>query len=286
MAIEKKSLLKFLMISAILIVIMVTVPKTIGLSREGFDVAEVLRQYFFYAVTGIASLLGILFLFLYENQETEKDTEYGSGLAFSSQGEKPAFPFFKRMSQFQIFLASFIIFCFIGLFTYVSRQTTFTGIALLAQQFTEIDSLLFSSFLIPIAENLDLMFVLALGIFALRRIAKRDNWEPTNFVGLSYLLVFLGGLFGVANHLLRYGGSDLDLLIVYSFWTIGSFITLATGSFFPFLCMHFANNFFFDLGRFLSNETLVIYTGSFLLLLAVVYFFIYRDGLLGKKGGG
>ena len=106
MSLDKKNLFRFLALSAVLIFIMITVPKTIGLSREGFDVAEVLRQYFFYAVTGGVSLLGIWFLFFYEHRETEDDSKYGSGICYSSQGEKPAISFFKRFTQFQLFLAS------------------------------------------------------------------------------------------------------------------------------------------------------------------------------------
>jgi len=285
MAIQKKRLLRFLVLSAILIIIMVTVPKTIGLSREGFDVAEVLRQYFFYAVTGIASMLGIFFLFFYENKEDEDDEDYGSGLCFSSPGELPAIPIFKRFTSFQIFLASFIIFNTIGLFTYISKQITFTGVATLAQQFTEIDSLLFSSFLIPVAENLDLALVLAIGIFTLRYYARKYDWEPITFQGFCYALIVFGGLFGMANHLLRYSGSEVQIITVIIFWSIGTGLTLFTGSFLPFLCMHFANNFFFDLGRFLSSEVLLIYAGAALILLGVLYFVIYHDRLFGRAGG-
>ena len=98
MSLDKKNLFRFLALSAVLIFIMITVPKTIGLSREGFDVAEVLRQYFFYAVTGGVSLLGIWFLFFYENLRKDKDSQYGNGLGYSSQGEKPGFSFFKRLA--------------------------------------------------------------------------------------------------------------------------------------------------------------------------------------------
>lgn len=285
MTLEKKQLLRFLSLSAILIFIMITIPKTIGLSREGFDVAQVLSQYFFYAVTGGISMLGIWFLFFYENQEKYRDNDYGSGIYFSYPGEKPSISFFKKFTQFQLFLASFIIFNIIGLFTYVTRQTTFTGVAALAQQFTEIDSVLFSSFLVPVAENLDLAFVLALGVFTLRYSARKYDWTPGNFIGSQYTLIFLGGLFGVANHLLRYSGSDVAVLTVLSFWTIGSLITILTGSFLPFLCMHFANNVFFDLGRFLSNEVLTIYTGLTLVGFIILYVILYNDRLLGKPGG-
>jgi len=285
MAIEKKRLLRFLVLSAILIIIMVTVPKTIGLSREGFDVAEVLRQYFFYAVTGIASMLGLFFLFFYENKEGEDDDDYGSGLCYSSPGEKPAISFFKSFTSFQIFLASFILFCTIGLFTYLTKQASFTGLATLAMQFTEIDSLLFSSFLIPVAENLDLAFVIAISIFGLRYYARKYDWQPITFQGFSYIIIIFGGLFGLANHLLRYSGSDVAKVTVIIFWMLGTALTLFTGSFLPFLCMHFANNFFFDLGRFLSSEVMLIYSGAALILLGILYFVIYNDRLLGRPGG-
>jgi len=285
MVTEKRRILGFLALSALLLFVMITVPKTIGLSRAGFDNKETLSQFFFYAVTGIGSLIGIIVLFLFESRNTYRDSDYGSGLAFSSPGEKPSTSWFKRLSQFQIFLASMILFLTIGLFTYISKQSTFTGIATLAQQFTEIDSLLFSSFLIPVAENLDLMFLIALGIFILRYYARKYDWQPANFMGACYGLILIGGIFGVANHLLRYGGSDVQIATVFVFWSVGAAITIITGSFLPFLCMHFANNFFFDLGRFVSNDILTLYTGIGIFVLCIIYFLLYHNKLFGTNGG-
>ena len=285
MGMDKKNLLRFLVLSAVLIAILISVPKTIGLSRAGFDTEEILRQFFFYAVTGGFSLLGIILLFFFENRKKEGDSDYGSGLCFSSPDEKPSLGIFKRFGQFQIFLISMITFCAIGLFSYINRQVTFTGISVLAQQFSEIDSLLFSSFLIPVAENLDLAFLIALGIFGIRSLARRQDWDSTSFMGMVWLLVPIGGIFGIANHLLRYSGSEVALATVFIFWSVGTALTLITGSFIPFLCMHFANNFFFDLGRFINSEVLLIYGGLAIAVLVVLYFFIYRHKLLGGKNG-
>ncbi len=280
---QKKRLLNFLLFSGILIFILVAVPETIALGKAGFNITEILNQFLFYIATAGGFMLAMFFFFFYEYLNTKDDSEYGNGLGFSSPGEFPSFSFFKGFTQFQLFFLFLITFSTVGLFTYVSKQISFTGVAVLAQQFTKTDSLLFSSTLVPIAENLGLAVLIAFGITMFRFYARKYSWEPMNFRMACFSLILLGGAVGVANHMMHYSGNDIALTTVFVFWTIGALITLVTGSFLPFLTLHFSNNFFFDLGRFMSNENMMIYVGSFILLMVITYITIYRGRLFGVK---
>ncbi len=280
---QKKTLLNFLLFSGVLIFILVAVPETIALGKAGFNITEILNQFLFYIATAGGFMLAMFFFFFYEHLNPKDDAEYGNGLGFSSPGEFPSFSFFKGFTQFQLFFLFLIIFSTIGLFTYVSKQITFTGVAVLAQQFTKTDSLLFSSTLVPIAENLGLAVLIAFGITMLRFYARKYSWEPMNFRMAVFSLIILGGAVGVANHMMHYAGNDIALTTVFVFWTIGAFLTIATGSFLPFLVLHFSNNFFFDLGRFMTNEAMMIYVGAVILVMAIDYVWVYRGRLLGEK---
>lgn len=281
---KTKHIVNTLVLAAILIFVMVLVSQTIGLGRGGFDSTDVLTQFFFYIGPGIAYLAGILLLFAVGLYLTKNDKAYGNdSIAFSDLGEKPAFSFFKKFTQIQLLWLSTIVFFSVGLIAFLTKQESFTGLRMLEQQFTAIDSILFSSAMIPIAENLGLAFLIAMSLFGLRFISRKYNISSENFLGFAYFVVPLGALYGLANHLLRYSGSDIDKIVVFMFWGFGTLITLVTGSFIPFLMMHISNNMLFDLGRFFSNESLLIYFGAGLILLTIGYFIVYKDRLLGGK---
>jgi len=272
-----KSLISTFVLAIALVLVMVVLPQTLGLGRTGFDSADILKQWFFYIGPGIAFLLGVLLLFGLEYVIRAGDATYGSGVAFASQGELPGASIFKRLGLFQIFLGSLIIFGIIfSVVTYTNPQLTFTGTYFLKQQFTVVDSLLFSAGLIPSSENLGAAFLIALSIVLIRSWARNGNWGKGNFVALCYLLIPAAvGLIGIANHTLRYAGSDVALLTVFLFWTLGALITLLTGSFIPFFVMHLLNNLFLDLHRFFSSDIVIWYIGIALGVALILYLILY-----------
>lgn len=256
---------------------------TIGLGRGGFDSEEVLKQYSFY-VNGYILLALLAGAFIVQFIINRGDNKYGNSLYFASQGEKPSVPFFKRFSQLQLTFLSIIIFGLLAMVSFLVRQQVYTGVAVLEQQFTVVDSILFSTILIPASENLQVAFIAAVAIVLFGILARRTNMTAGNFVIFSAVIVILiFGFFGWANHLLRYGGSDIDILIVIGFWTIGGLITFVTGSFIPFWIMHMMNNLFFDLSRWFTNELIFTIAMSGIIILALSYIFIYRGRLLGGK---
>jgi len=277
-----KKILSTIGLAVVLIFCMALITQTIGLSQEGFDSKPVLEQWFFYAPIGGVYLFGVLLIFIFELYTKKSDERYGSGVGFADQGELPGVSMFKKYSSFQIFFASVIIFGVIGMVVLLNKQTAFTGIGLIPQQFTAINSLIFSSMLVPASENLGAAFLIAFSLFLARKYCRRENVSRANFLMFVFILIpLVVGMYGLSNHMLRYGGLDQSLIVVFFFWMLGALITLLTDSFIPFWCMHIFNNFFFDLKRFTSNESILVWSGLVFVLMAVTYFLIYIKG--GKK---
>ena len=278
---------KNLSLIVMLVAMMYIVPKIIGLSREGFDVAEVLIQYNTYMSFGLAA--AVILIILAVLQFIRKDKTYGSSIFMANQGNFPSFRFWKRFTTFQLYWLSLIFFGILGLFSFMIKQQSFTGVGLLKQQFTIVDSIIFSSALVPIAENLDAIALLALAFFGLQLIAKKIKMSRDDFRGFAFVLSILIGIYGIANHLLR-DYQDVQLTIVGIFWTVGSFITIAIGNFVVFLNMHFVNNVLFDLARYFAADAIKIYFGVFIVALIIGYMWWYGQvkkqkmfGLLGDK---
>lgn len=273
---KQKGILKNLSLAIILASIMILVPQFIGLGREGFANPTILQQFYFYIETGIGFLVVTSLIYISSMLMKNADEKYGRGIAFASQGETPSFSFFKKFSSTQIFFTSIIIFSVFGLVNFLTGQTVFTGVGTLAQQFTATDNILYSSALIPASENLGAALIIALAFFGIRFLIKKTNMSEVSFKALCYAIIpILVGIYGLTNHLLRYGSRDYDLLIVFLFWTLGGLLTVFVGSFIPFWVAHITNNLFTDLKTYFSADLIVILIVAIVLSLIVLYAFIY-----------
>lgn len=282
---DRNNIISTLVLGAILVLCLVFIPETIGLGATGFDTQSILQQFFFYVAPGVGFLLGILLLKGFEEITTKDDNKYGSGLAFNNTKSPPSL-FNLRLfrSKTLVALASLIAGSILALISLNTAQQTFTGVKILQEQFTEASNLLFSSALAPASENLGLAFILAFGIFTLRRIARKRNMSKWQFTILCIgLLTFIGGLYGLTNHLLRYGGSDLSLTVVFMFWSVGALVTLVTGSFIPFWMMHITNNVFFDLSHFFSSDIVYGVVIGIIISLGILFGVLWKFTNLGKK---
>jgi len=279
-----KRVVTFFVQGALLLAAGFLITQSIGLGAKVFSVETLLSQFNFYVV-GIVFFVGIVCLFVANYVIKKGDEKYGDSLCFASPGEKPAIPFFKRFSSIQILMLSIIIFGVFGLFAFTAKQDSFTGVIGIEQQFEESAQLLFSSLLIPISENMGSAFVIALYLFGLGYYARKIKMSLPTFSILAIFVILIVGSYGVINHLLRYSGSDLSLIIVFFFWAIGGLITILTGTFLPFLVMHISNNLFYDMQRLFSSDIVVIYTIGVLILISVAYAIIYRKRMFGRRVG-
>jgi hypothetical protein len=272
---QTKRIVHFFLLALVVGIVTFLIPQSIGLGAGGFDSEEVLKQFGFYLAGGIFLLL-IVIAFIIELVIKKGDERYGDSIAFADQGQIPHIPFFKKLSSFQLFLLSTIIFGIIFLLITTVRQTSFIGFKTLEQQFTPTAELLFSSLLVPGSENLGMALVIAACLIGLRIWARRINMSKINFMILSYLAVLVGALYWMANHLLRYGGQDFQLGVVFIFGFVMALLTMLTGSFIPALVMHMTNNVFFDMANLFSRDNVLIGVIITLIVLSILYFIIYR----------
>ena len=241
-------------------------------------------QTFYYV--GVAFAVILIVSYFYQRSSSKGDEKYGDGIAFSSLGEKPHMKFFKRFTTPQITLLCLILFGILGLINITTvGQKTYTGVgALEVQQFTPVDSMLYSATLIPGAENLGSAAFISLLIVFLGILARKKKFSYGTYSALLFVIVVFGtALFGIGNHLLRYRSSEIALITVGFFWGLGGLLTVATGSFVPFWIMHIMNNLFYDMSRLFTTEQIFIYTVIGLAILIGTYSIIYNKRLLGKK---
>jgi hypothetical protein len=192
--------------------------------------------------------------------------------------------FFRRFTLLQITLLSFIIFGLLGFVFFATEQESFTGIGTLAQQFTPTDNLIFNSFLVWIAENLEAGAVIAIVIFGMRRLAEWRKWDSQTWFWLTLFIVFLAlFIFGMANHMLRYQDQEINILKSGIFWGVGGLLTFITGFFMVFGAMHFNNNFFIEVQEVFSSETGTAVFAFIIIALIAVYAWAYRGRWLGAK---
>lgn len=282
---------KFFLQLFFVLVITYMLSNFIGLARGGFEAAEILNLQSFYYI-GIAFAVILITGYLYERSSRRGDAKYGNSIGFASLGEKPHLKFFKRVTVPQLALVCMILFTIlasvnISLVQEGYGQRSYTGVGFLeAEQFTPTDSIIYSSTLIPGAENLGgaafiALLILIIGILV--RTGKIKVSPETHTVIIILVLIFGLMLFGLGNHLLRYGGSEVALQTVILFWGIGGALTALTGNFIPFWIMHIVNNLFFDLSRFFSNEIMFPVTIGVIIVMIVIYGFIYSGRLFGSK---
>ena len=260
------------------------VPQSIGLGAGGFDSQLTISIWNFYdtfAVTFFLMFIAFAISFIIK----AGDKQYGSSVAFADLGESPALSLFGRFSQLQFGMLSTFVLGVVGLFVYSASQVTFTGLISLEQQFTPTAQLLFSSLLIPGAENMGLALVIATSMVLLRVIARATKMSGTTYVIMARVFVpMAGGLYWIINHLLRYASQDFQLTSVFVFGYLMSLLIVLTGSFVIGYIMHIMNNFFFDVRNHFSSDNVTVGVIAVLVGLGVLYGIIYRKSPFGKGG--
>lgn len=207
-----------------------------------------------------------------------KENKYGNGFGFFEIGEFPSLNFLKKYTAPQLTLLSFLIFGTLFLIANVTRTlgSGFTGLSVLPQQFSPTQSLVFSTLLIPMAEEVFSLAFIGLFVFILVLMAVRYNWGKTEFAGYYFGLIPIAiGLLAMIWHSTAYQNSDVALGLVFGFWFIKTLIVLATGFFLVGWVMHLLNNFFMDFSRLYSDGTVLGFTIFLLFAVLVLYLYLY-----------
>ena len=276
MELFNKTLIRETSLIIIVVGLMVVISQLIGFGKAGFTDQSILIQFLFYIGLGSAYVIALVVILIRENYIRKGDERYGDSLCINSQGQPPSLSFFKKYSTFQILWVSIIIALAFSLFNLLTKQLIFTGVSVLPQQFSQVDSLFYSSALIPASENFGAFLVLGLSLFYIRNFARARNWSKSQFQIVSIILIsLLISVYGLINHITRYAGSDLSLETVFFFWLIGGILSITVGSFLPFWILHIVNNLFFDLKRLYSIDTILTWTLIILIILIMSYLFVY-----------
>lgn len=249
-----------------------------GLGGGGFEKDVILQKNMFYIGYGVLFLIGIIGLkiagiFVFGKKHANID---GTITHDPEQSVLPKWKVFKNT----FLLAFFCIILFSLLGWLASRyQTFFNAVPNYEQQFTKGADLFFSVYPASPCETLGALFLISLlGLF-LGIMIKKGKLSK-----LWFLVLFLIGapiislIYGIINHLMRYGGQDVAMSSVAMFWFIGGLLTAITGSVIPFLLMHDINNFYYRFSTLFGNE--IVTTTTFLVigLLTVLFLFILFKG--------
>lgn len=227
------------------------------------------------------TLIGTAFLY-YGKFIWKGDNKVGNSFGFFNIGE--VFPFWKRFTAPQLTLYALIFFSAIFFISNALNFGGFTGAKFLPQQFSEIESIAFSTLLIPTSEEALAIFVVGMLVLGLTFLALKYPSISKNFKTFYLgVIPFLMGILAVIWHASAYPGSDVASFIVFGFWTLKTFLILAVGFVMIGVIMHMANNFFIDFPRLFSDSIVFGGTLVFIVVLSAITAFIYRGRILGKK---
>jgi len=193
------------------------------------------------------------------------------------------------ISFWRNFFIAILIFGLLGIIQVNVPQLAVAGVPSTPQQITATSDVLFGAGLPSFSENgwLCFTFFLLLGIWAY--VCSKLKLGLGIFFTIGFIIISpLMGLLWVGYHSIVYGASEAALFATFMFGTIGSMITLATGTFIYWLIWHFMNNFILKLIPYVAiKEDLVLILAViwFIILVSYVSFEIYFYNRKKKKAG-
>lgn len=289
----KEKIKNDLILILIFLVMLVLVTAGYAFSKGGFDELFIQGIFGTYMAVALGSSIIILicrwYLIYIVNSK-----EYGDSVLFNSQGERPSvLPFLKKISLTNMIAGSFITSAILSYFIILNQQKRiFADPTIILQQFTALESNIFSILLIPIAEGLALSAFLAIIRVVTVRMAIKGKWGIKQYVAIMIIIMTIAsGIFGVLNHKSVYV-KDEELTGVASFWGISGSVIAMTGSNVPITILHVVNNATLKMQGFYSNDQIVIALfmiifASFIVLIWPVIskiIFVLANKLFGRKG--
>ena len=254
-----------------------------GLGGGGFEKDIILQKNLFYIGYGVLFLFGIIGLkiagiFVFEKKHADVE---GVVVHDPEQGLFPNLRIVKNPWLLSFF--SIIIFGILG--WVASRyQTFFSALPTYEQQFTKGADLFFSVYPASPSETLGAIFLISLVGFFLGYMVMKGKLSRGWFLGMF----IVGGsiismIYGLINHIARYGEQAVAMSSVLIFWFIGGLITTLTGSMIPFIIMHDVNNFYYRFSTLFGSDIVTFTTFAVLGLMSVVFMIVLFKGKNAKK---
>lgn len=262
-----------------------------GFGAGGFDRADIMQKNNFYIPYGVIFLIGliackIIGMFIFTKAEEPVD-----GAMIHDPEQSP-------IGQWKLiknpFLLAFFCVILFGIIYYMASinstvsNTFFIDIPKYEQQFTPAADLFFSVYPASPVETLGSLFLIAvLGLF-LGYMVKKGKLGKLTF----WILFIPGGaivsmLYGIINHMARYGSNAIATQSVAVFWFMSGLMTTMTGSIIPALILHDMNNFFYRFSQLFSSVivSIVTFFTLGLMIFLFLYFFFKKVNKKKMKGG-
>ncbi len=285
MKLDMPKVAKAMIILGVLLFLGWLIPTTQVLAEgELFDAdltfqSNLFNKILFGGAIGILLIYGAFFIW-------KKNNKYGDNLGFAGDGSSTKGG--KWWHKFDPLQRAIISIVFLGLIFLTStflKVGTFTGLRFLPQQFTPVKSIIFSTLMIPISENVMAGFVIAFTTLIITIIAIRYNLSVSDYK--LYLLIIvpivLGGL-AILWHSTAYAGSDFALWVVFFFWALGGLASIYLEDMIPFLIAHMFNNFFIDFTRLFTSDTALLTVSLFIFgIPALVWIIFYGFKFTPRK---
>ena len=273
--------LAFLVIYIVLVIGVFTLFAGFGLG--GFSREEILNKANFYIPYGIIFLLGIIALKVVGIFVFGKKHAALEGVIVHDPPQTPLGKFKLFNRPFLLAYFSLIVFMLLG-WWFSLTQTFFSDIPRYEQQFTTGADLFFSVYPASPSETLGAIFLIGLvGLILGWMVLKGKLGKIVAFVLFVISGTIASLLFGIINHQLRYGSSEVALANVAVFWTFGGLITTLTGSMIPFLILHDVNNFYFRLSKLFSSDIVTFITFTIITILIVLFLIVFIRAKKKKK---
>jgi len=257
------------------------VPMLAGFAGGAFEREFLQEKFVFYQ--SAFYLLGIAAVYVLSFIHNKKDN---LGVSTIHDPEEP--PSILSIINVPKFIRNpilFFILCWIvfaPLFLFASqRGTAFSAIPHLEQQVTKIADIAFAIWPAAPAETLGAIFIIALSLFLLRRLVKKQINKGFYIVLAIFIAAFVSGLYGYLIHLFRYGFSEVAVTNVIIFWSFGGLITAIFNSAIPFLVMHDCNNLFVKLNEIFSSE--IVFTRALIFIFVAVILYVVLLFLFRKR---
>lgn len=279
----KKEAKELMILWIYIFVFAIVIPSFAGLVLFGFELPEFVSSFTFYN----ALLTSAIVLTIIKMVEIMSKGKYANALVHDPEKAPAVFGKIKLFKKpLKLFVVCLAIFSVIGLIStifsspqisYFFAETPQFVTLFPQQQVTETGRLLLSAEPAALAETMffvTIFSVISTIILNIRK--KRDKVYST----LTFVICWLVGSIGWAvYHSLKYLARETSLLFTLLFGTIGSTMTLLSGSFIPWHVWHFANNFFKELASLGYGKDVILIWGGiaiFVFIGFLILFFLLR----------
>jgi hypothetical protein len=163
---------------------------------------------------------------------------------FDSIGMKNAMAW--SLSMFRVMIISSLVFGAIGILQ-MSTQFSFVGVPQIQHQITPAAEVFFGAEPPAFSETITMILIFSLLMGFNAWFSSKLKLGKLGYFGIALLICILMGFGWMGIHSIVYGNSEAALMATFVFGSMGSLMTLLSGSWIPWWNWHFFNNLFFKL---------------------------------------